>query len=329
MSDIASGSTPDEAALNALLDREPRSVDGWIGKGDCRLAARDVGAAAYFYRTALRLAAEQGMAVENSRLSRAAERLATIEHEGDEQRTALMRSRGAPPEGWSSRFAQAMDHAAGRRRRFPQDPTAFFYPGLPTIEFFDPAAFAWTAAVEAAAPAIRAELLALIAADTDFRAYLGDDVGAVPLGDNRRLVLNKDWSVLALCEAGWVDPALVQRCPVTWSTLLAAPIPRVSGWGPTVTFSLLKAGAHIAPHTGMHNSRLICHLPLIVPEGCRFRVGNEVREWVEGKLFIFDDTIEHEAWNDGGEDRIVLIFDIWRPELSEQERGELTRLFSD
>jgi aspartyl/asparaginyl beta-hydroxylase (cupin superfamily) len=96
-----------------------------------------------------------------------------------------------------------------------------------------------------------------------------------------------------------------------------------------VIFSMLKAGAHIGAHTGMHNTRLVCHLPLIVPEGCRFRVGNEVREWETGKLLIFDDTIEHEAWNDSDEDRVVLIFDVWRPELSEQEKFELTALFSD
>ena len=63
----------------------------------------------------------------------------------------------------------------------------------------------------------------------------------------------------------------------------------------------------------MQNTRLTCHLPLIVPPGCGFRVGNEVREWVEGKLLVFDDTIEHEAWNDSGEDRVVLIFDIGGP----------------
>jgi aspartyl/asparaginyl beta-hydroxylase (cupin superfamily) len=66
-----------------------------------------------------------------------------------------------------------------------------------------------------------------------------------------------------------------------------------------------------------------------VPRGCRFRVGNEERRSQEGKVMIFDDTIEHEAWNDSDEDRIVLIFDIWRPELSERERFELTALFSD
>jgi aspartyl/asparaginyl beta-hydroxylase (cupin superfamily) len=122
---------------------------------------------------------------------------------------------------------------------------------------------------------------------------------------------------------------VIDQCPATWEAVLKLPLPRISGWGPTVVFSLLKGGAHIAAHNGMFNTRLVCHLPLIVPPGCSFRVGNETREWEEGKLMIFDDTIEHEARNDSDEDRVVLIFDVWRPELSEQERFELTALFSD
>jgi aspartyl/asparaginyl beta-hydroxylase (cupin superfamily) len=149
------------------------------------------------------------------------------------------------------------------------------------------------------------------------------------MDQNRDLLDNKDWSALFLVENGWMVPKVVERCPRTWELLLKLPLPRISGWGPTAMFSLLKGGARIAAHTGMFNTRLVCHLPLIVPPGCRFRVGNEVREWEVGKLLIFDDTIEHEAWNDSTEDRVILIFDIWRPELSEQEQRELTALFSD
>ena len=75
------------------------------------------------------------------------------------------------------------------------------------------------------------------------------------------------------------------------------------------------------------NARLICHLPLIVPPGCGFRVGGEVREWREGELLVFDDTVEHEAWNDGASDRIILIFDVWRPEVTPEERRAITALF--
>jgi len=93
-------------------------------------------------------------------------------------------------------------------------------------------------------------------------------------------------------------------------------------------FSLLKPGTRIPAHNGTHNTRLICHLPLIVPPGCFFRVGNETRQWEVGKLIIFDDTIEHEAWNDSAEERVVLIFEVWRPELSAQEQSEVTALFA-
>ena len=69
------------------------------------------------------------------------------------------------------------------------------------------------------------------------------------------------------------------------------------------------------------NARLIGHLPLIVPAGCALRVGNETREWREDEVVLFDDTIEHEAWNTSAETRVVLLFDIWRPELSDTERN--------
>ena len=85
-------------------------------------------------------------------------------------------------------------------------------------------------------------------------------------------------------------------------------------------FSLLQPGATIAPHHGMINARLICHLPLIIPGEGALRVAGEARQWTEGELMIFDDSVEHEAWNNADRDRIVLIFDIWRPELSEEER---------
>ena len=85
-------------------------------------------------------------------------------------------------------------------------------------------------------------------------------------------------------------------------------------------FSMLAPRTRIPAHTGVANTRLVCHLPLIVPSGCGFRVGDTVREWREGEAFVFDDTIEHEAWNDSDQLRVVLIFDLWAPALSEAER---------
>jgi len=321
----------EEAAVNRLLEVEPQSVRGHVMKGDCRARARDDVNACYFYRTAIRLAEGKQLPQEAvGEVQRGAQALAQLEAKAHAQRQNKLSSRGLPASTWSPRFRQALDIAAGKRALYLQQPTFFNYPGLPHIQFYDPSEFEWASEVEAAAGVIRDELVELLKGGTDdFRAYIQGAEGALRMDKNKELVANKDWSALFLCENGWTVPKLVERCPRTWEAILKAPVPRISGWGPTVMFSLLKAGARISPHTGMFNTRLICHLPLIVPPRCRFRVGNEVREWEEGKLLIFDDTIEHEAWNDGAEDRVVLIFDIWRPELNEQERQELTALFSD
>jgi aspartyl/asparaginyl beta-hydroxylase (cupin superfamily) len=320
-----------EAALSQFLDEHPHSIGGHIAKGDSRAEAGDVPAACLAYNKALRLADGRRLPHElEAEVRRAALALRQLQDHAGQQRERRLDERGLPPANWTPRFRHAMDLAAGRRRLYLQEPTAFTYPGLPHIQFYDPSLFSWAAGVEAASDLIKAELQELKSQNaSEFRAYIKTDQGSGPLGGNKALINNDDWSILPLCENGWLSPKMIERCPHTWRAILEAPIPRISGWGPTVVFSMLKAGARIAPHTGMFNTRLICHLPLIVPTGCRFRVGNEVREWEEGKLMIFDDTIEHEAWNEGPDDRIVLIFDIWRPELTDQERYELTALFSD
>ena len=91
-------------------------------------------------------------------------------------------------------------------------------------------------------------------------------------------------------------------------------------------YSLLKPATRIPPHTGVTNVRLVTHLPLVVPPGCGFRVGNDTREWIEGKAWVFDDTIEHEAWNESDRLRVVFIFDIWHPHLAPAERAMITAL---
>jgi aspartyl/asparaginyl beta-hydroxylase (cupin superfamily) len=322
----------EEAALDRLLALDPRSLRGLIMKGDCRAHAGAQAEAIGFYRAALGIAETAGIPPDDlDEVQRARVALRELEDRAHAKREALMTRRGLPPVGWSPRFAQALDIAAGRRRLYVQRPTVFTYPELPHVQYYDPTAFPWAAAIEAATAAVREELQALLSADglAGFRPYIEAKDGAVRLDTNKSLVENKDWSALFLSENGGRDERLVARCPKTWEALQQAPLVDIPGWGPTVMFSLLRAGARIAPHTGMFNTRLVCHLPLIVPSGCFFRVGNEVREWREGKLFIFDDTIEHEAWNESDQDRVVLIFDIWRPELSPQERRELTALFAN
>lgn len=321
----------EEAALDRLLGLDPRSVRGLVMKADCRLHASDRAAAMQFYRAALKAAGVTQLAEdEAAEVERARRTLAELDSRAFAKRTELLASRGVPMEGWSPRFRRALELAAGRRKRYFQQPTVFDYPELPQVQYYDPAVFDWASEVEAAVEGVREELQALLQSRgiSDFRPYIQGDQGSVRLDSNKSLVESRDWSALFLVENGQPVPHLLDRCPRTWAAVSKAPLASIAGWGPTVMFSLLRAGARIAPHTGMFNTRLVCHLPLVVPDGCTFRVGNETGAWEQGKLLIFDDTIEHEAWNESAEDRVVLIFDIWRPELSDQERRELTALFA-
>jgi hypothetical protein len=317
-------SAGEEAALDSLLVLEPRMILGHIMKADCRFKAGDLRAAVGFYESAQRLADGQVLPPSLvAELQRAETTITGVKAQLEARREAALEAQGLPPEARSPRFQEALDIMMGRKRIYLQEPTGFYFPGLPHIQFYDPAGFDWVPAVEACTGTIRQELEALLEAfgTKGFRPYIQSDSNKPRLDDNK-LLDSVDWSALFLCENGKLSDEVVARCPKTWEAVQSAPLPRIAN-SPTVMFSLLRPGARIAPHTGMFNTRLVCHLPLIVPPGCAFRVGNEVRQWEEGKLLIFDDTIEHEAWNEGSRDRVVLIFDIWRPELSEQERREV------
>jgi len=135
------------------------------------------------------------------------------------------------------------------------------------------------------------------------------------------------WSARYLWRYGVRDDAVCARCPQTAAILDALPLADIPGRAPTAFFSVLKPGTHLPPHTGVSNIRSVVHLPLIVPDKCGFRVGGETREWRVGEAFVFDDTIEHEAWNDSDTIRAILIVDVWNPHLTPDETTMLRRLF--
>src|SRR5579862_1517663 len=171
---------------------------------------------------------------------------------------------------------------------------------------------------------IRSELLAVLAeGDAALDPYVAFP-GGMPMEQWRELNNSRRWGVYSLWREGQAYPEHIARCPKTVKALADVPRWDVPGNGPTALFSILDARTRIPAHTGPVNTRLVVHLPLIVPPGCGFRVGGQMREWVPGKAFVFDDSINHEAWNDSDLPRAVLIFDIWSPYLSEAER-ELTR----
>lgn len=85
-------------------------------------------------------------------------------------------------------------------------------------------------------------------------------------------------------------------------------------------------GTKIRPHCGPTNCRLRAHLGLVVPPGPRIRVGNETRTWKQGKFIVFDDSFEHEVWHDGSKPRLVLMIDLWHPEITKEQRASISPL---
>jgi hypothetical protein len=317
-----------ERAADEVLRRDNRNLRALIVKGDARQAAGDEAGAASFHNMVLKLAAQLGelpadLKAELARVERAARAFSGRSRRRLEEYLA---GAGLGPEAQSARFRESMAILLEEKQVYFQQPSAYYFPGLPQRQYYEREEFDWAPAVEAAAQDMLGELNRALAEDVAFRPYLQAREDR-PSYDFHGLLDNPDWSTLYLWENGGPVEANVARFPKTFAAMGQVPLPHITTRAPSILFSLLKPGARIEAHNGMINTRLICHLPLIVPPGCGFRVGNETRQWEVGKLLIFDDTIEHEAWNDSDEDRVVLIFDVWRPELGEDERRAVTAIF--
>ncbi|MBO9516950.1 MAG: aspartyl/asparaginyl beta-hydroxylase domain-containing protein [Porphyrobacter sp.] len=219
------------------------------------------------------------------------------------------------------RLARFRDNILHKARVYHSEPTHFHYPGLVEREFHPRHVTPWLAEVEAGFADIRAEMLALLKSDrAELEPYIQYEERE-NLAQWRSLNRNRDWSAIHLLKQGVEVAHNARQAPRTMEILSRLPQPQVPGASPNAMFSLLAPHTAIPAHVGVDNTRLVCHLPLVVPPGCWFRVGAETREWREGEAFAFDDTIEHEAMNPTDVLRIVLIFDVWHPGLSEAERA--------
>lgn len=224
------------------------------------------------------------------------------------------------------RIARFRSNALRRTRPYHSEPTHFHFPGLREREFHPRSLFPWIAEVEAATDKIAAEFEAVMAAE---RAELVPYVqysAHQPLDQWRALNHNPDWTAIHLLRSGRRIDANARHCPRTMTLLEGLAQPVIAGASPNAMFSLLAPGTAIPPHVGYNNARLVCHLPLVVPDGCWFRVGAETRDWRRGEAFVFDDTIEHEAMNPSDRLRVVFIFDLWHPDLGPIEREAVAAL---
>ena len=218
------------------------------------------------------------------------------------------------------RVDRCVELLTGARNRFTSQPTFMYFPEIPDVEFFERGDFPWLDEVEAATDVIREELLSVLITDREgLEPYVAYPDG-IPLDQWKELNKSRRWSAYFLWNQSVPQPGHMARCPRTVEILRKVPQVEVARRAPTAYFSILEPGTRIPPHTGVTNTRAIVHLPLIVPENCGFRVGSRTREWIPGKAWVFDDTIEHEAWNLSDSPRAILIFDVWNPFLSAAER---------
>lgn len=207
----------------------------------------------------------------------------------------------------------APDEAAGRKR-FQQyvetladadgPSSGAIYPDLVSRPWHSPRDFPLVGYLESNFPAIRDEILAL----TTTRFHR----------ESERISRTGDWNVAFLYERGRRRDEVCAACPMTARGIETYPTVRTMAG--LIYVSRMEPATHICPHRGPTNLRLRCHLAIKVPDGdCAIRVGEQTRQWEEGKCLVFDDHFVHEAWNHTGEARIVLIVDLWPPGLSAVE----------
>jgi aspartyl/asparaginyl beta-hydroxylase (cupin superfamily) len=216
----------------------------------------------------------------------------------------------------SARFAMVQQLLASGRLPKSIDPArapALFYPGLRRQPIYDTAEFPWAASILAHAGDFVADLAEVEAARAQQRLFHTVWPDFTTTGE---------WAALWLRLYGEPYAANAAICERT----LAA-IDRVPGQGGWLGFSAMAPGTHIAPHCGVTNAKLRCHVPLdLVPGGSRIRIGDAVHAWTLGQLLVFDDSYEHEVWNDSAARRVILIFDIFHPDLTGEEVAFLKAL---
>jgi aspartyl/asparaginyl beta-hydroxylase (cupin superfamily) len=208
-----------------------------------------------------------------------------------------------------------------------QKPKFLFFPGITSQPYYPRKHFPWLEALEAGTNVVRDELYDVLAQGQQLEAFLGH---APPLAGQGMLhstgAREAAWDAYFFYRHGERYDDHCARCPQTTVLLDTLPLVRIRDHAPETLFSILTSGSHILPHTGVTNTRLVTHLPLIVPPDCAIRVGGEEHIWQEGRCVTFDDTYEHEAWNRSEQTRVVLILDSWHPDLSEAERAAVTDL---
>lgn len=200
-------------------------------------------------------------------------------------------------------------------------PSVFHFPGLNTRPVHSPDSFPEiTQLLLDKAPEILEEYRNLKSlAVNDYK---------VKMDEHRLHKGNWEWNSFIL--NGKEQELFKKHCPETTGVLNNVPFLMKTTPFSYAFFSTLKPQSQIAPHTGPCNIRIRCHLPLVVPEGdCGINIGGKEFKWTTGKPMFFDDCYEHYVYNNTNQERVLLLFDVWHPELHPDEISAIEEMFAD
>ncbi|MBL8549913.1 MAG: aspartyl/asparaginyl beta-hydroxylase domain-containing protein [Hyphomonadaceae bacterium] len=308
-------------AIDAALASDPYDFLALLSKATIFDTKGELKAAAQIYRNALKIAPSNPPPALKAPIERA-RRVVAEDAEAIHAffRDAVKDLRAKHAGADLARFEESLDIFAGKAKPHVPEPAYFLFPRLAPLPFFPREHFPWLAQLEGATDIIRGECEAVMREDwAKFHPYIQFPAGA-PVNQWAQLNHSEAWSTFHLWRDGAQQAENCARCPQTTEILASLPMADQPGFAPTAMFSVLQPKTRIPPHTGSSNTRVIVHLPLILPPDCHYRVGNDHRDWKMGEAWVFDDTIEHEAVNDSDEVRVLLIFDVWNPFLTPAER---------
>jgi len=316
-------------AINAILAIDPYFLPAHLARADWLERFGDPNTAVAAYRHTLRISPpeQQWPADFRPQLEHARDvtdhHAIALSHHLSKELSSL---KNTLTPALKQRWDEAISIRAGRSQPYVSDSNQLYVPRLPAIPFFEREDFPLLPELEQKTDIIRTELLeALRDSREQFVPYINYNEGD-PVNQWQELNHSDRWSALNLWKNGTAVQENLQRCPETAAAIARLQVADIDGLCPNVLFSTLAPHTRIPSHHGETNARLVAHLPLIVPDNCVFRVGFEERQWNVGECLIFDDTIEHEARNDSDELRVVLIFDLWNPLLSDTEKELVSKL---
>lgn len=317
-------------AFDAALRCNPKFSTAWIQRGDILQSLGRRNEAIASYKRAEELGGDlNSMARANAQTPRKRRTLQRAAHHLAQAREAeitgsldplLQRHGQAALARIRTAIRGIAGHRSSERTDALQKPTLAHIPELGARPFINRRELPFLEALENKSAAILGELRPLLQNIGLAKAHMSDS-GQNRDGNPQEAHRAVRWTSYHLYRAGKLVPNL--QCPETLAAVTALPLARLPQLAPDVGFLILAPHAHLSPRHGLSNALLKVHLPLIAPNGCAIRVGDETRNWMAGQCLIFDDSYEHELWNRGDETAAFLVLDIWNPGLTEIEKEAL------